>query len=60
MSLPAPTTMPCADAALDHAGAERAGVVVAEALVHHHRAFGEMGAQPHAAGIGDAHAVGTT
>src|SRR5579883_202937 len=46
-----------ADAALDHAGAERAGVVIAESLVHHHRALGEVSAQPNATGIGDAHAA---
>jgi hypothetical protein len=34
------------DAALDHRGAERAGVEVAEALVHHHGALREVGTQP--------------
>ena len=44
------------DAALDHRGAERAGVEVDEALVHHRRALGEVGAEPHAVGVGDPHA----
>ena len=36
--------------------AERAGVEVAEALVHHRGAGGEVGAEAHAVGVGDAHA----
>ena len=35
------------DAALDHRRAERAGVEVAEPLVHHGRALGEVGAEAH-------------
>ncbi len=42
------------DAALDHRGAERAGVVVDEALVHHGRALGEVGAEAYAVGVADA------
>ena len=45
-----------ADAALDHRGAERAGVEVDEALVHDRGARGEVGAEAHAVGVGDAHA----
>ena len=44
------------DASLDHRGAERAGVEVHEALVHDGGAGGEVRAEPHARGIGDAHA----
>ena len=44
------------DPALDHRGAERAGVEVDEALVHHGRAVGEVRAEPHAVGVGDADA----
>ena len=56
MSEPSPTTTPARDPALDHRGAERAGVEVHEALVHHGRALGEVGAEAHAVGVGDPHA----
>ena len=56
MSEPSPTTTPCDDAALDHRGAERAGVEVAEALVHDGGAGGEVGAEADPVGVGDAHA----
>ena len=46
------------DAALDHRGPERAGVEVDEALVHDRRALGEVRAEAHAVGVGDAHAGG--
>ena len=46
------------DPALDHRGAERARVEVDEALVHHRRAGGEVGAEAHARGVGDPHPVG--
>ena len=49
---------PGADAALDHRGAERAGVEVHEALVHHRGALGEVGAEPDAVGVADAYAAG--
>ena len=55
-SEPSPTADAGADAALDHRGAERAGVVVDEALVHHRRALGEVRAEPDAVGVGDPHA----
>ena len=55
-SEPSPTVTPGADAALDHRGAERAGVVVDEALVHDGRALGEVGAEADAVGVGDPHA----
>ena len=45
-----------ADAALDHRRAERAGVVVDEALVHDRRAGREVRAEAHPVGVGDAHA----
>ena len=45
------------DAPLDHRRAERAGVVVDEALVHDRGALGEVRAEPHAVGVGDAHAA---
>ena len=45
-----------ADAALDHRRAERAGVEVAEALVHHRGARGEVGAETDPRRVGDAHA----
>ena len=45
-----------ADAALDHRRAERAGVEVAEALVHHRGALGEVGAETDPRRVGDAHA----
>ena len=44
------------DPALDHRGAERAGVEVHEALVHDRRAVGEVRAEPYAVGVGDPHA----
>ena len=44
------------DAALDHRGAERAGVEVDEALVHDGGALGEVGAEAHPVGVGDADA----
>jgi hypothetical protein len=44
------------DAALHHRGAEGSGVEVHEALVHDGRAGGEVGAEPHAVRIRDAHA----
>ena len=44
------------DATLDHRRAEGAGVEVAEALVHHDRALGEVRAQAHPRAVGDAHA----
>ena len=56
MSEPSPTTTPWRDAALDHRRAERAGVEVAEPLVHHRRAVGEVGAEAHPRRVGDAHA----
>ena len=56
MSEPSPTTTPARDAALDHRRAERAGVEVDEALVHDRRALGQVRAEPHAVGVGDAHA----
>ena len=43
------------DAALDHRGAEGAGVVVDEALVHDGRTGREVGAQAHPVAVGDAH-----
>ena len=46
-----------ADAALDHRRAERAGVVVDEALVHDGRALREVGAEADAVGVGDPHAA---
>ena len=55
-SEPSPSTTPWRDAALDHRGAERAGVEVHVALVHHGGALGQVGAEAHAAGVGDAHA----
>ena len=55
-SEPSPTVDAGADAALDHRGAERAGVVVDEALVHDRRALGEVRAEPDAVGVGDPHA----
>ena len=45
-----------ADATLDHRRAERAGVEVAEALVHHGGAGGEVGTEADPRGVGDAHA----
>src|SRR5665647_2157996 len=44
---------PGRDPALDHRDAERPGVEVDEALVHHRGALGEMGAQTHPVGVGD-------
>ena len=58
MSVPSPTMTPWRDPALDHRRAERAGVEVAEALVHHGRALGEVGAEAHPVGVGDAHPGG--
>ena len=46
---------PGRDAPLDHRGAQRAGVEVDEALVHHRGAAGQVRAQPHPVGVGDAH-----
>ena len=48
---------PGADAALDHGSSERAGVEVAEALMHDRGALAEMRAEAHAVGVGDAHAA---
>ena len=45
------------DPSFDHRRAERAGVEVAEPLVHHGRALGEVGAEADAAAVGDAHAA---
>jgi hypothetical protein len=45
------------DPALDHRGAERAGVEVHEALVHDRRAGRQVGAQAHPRGVRDAHAL---
>ena len=44
------------DPALDHGRAQRAGVEVAEALVHDRGAAGQVGAEPHPVGVGDPHA----
>ncbi len=44
------------DPALHHRGAEGAGVVVDEALVHDDGPGREVGAEPHARGVGDPHA----
>ena len=61
---PPPTSEPVADddagrdAALDHRRAERAGVVVDEALVHDRRALGQVRAEADPVGVGDAHAGG--
>ena len=52
-SEPSPTTTPARDPALDHRGAERAGVVVHEALVHDGGALGQVGAEPDPVGVGD-------
>ena len=60
MSEPSPTTTPWRDAPLHHRRAQRAGVEVDEALVHHGGALGEVGAEAHAVGVGDAHADGAT
>ena len=49
---------PGADPALDHRGAERPGVVVDEALVHHRGALGEVRAEPDPVGVGDPHPGG--
>ena len=46
------------DAALDHGGAEGAGVEVDEALVHHRRAGGEVRAEADPVGVGDPDAGG--
>ena len=46
------------DPALDHRGAQRAGVEVDEALVHHGRAGGQVGAEAHPVGVGDPHPGG--
>ncbi len=43
------------DPALDHGRAERAGVVVDEALVHDRGALGQVRAQPDPVGVGDPH-----
>ena len=56
MSEPSPTTTPGDDAALDHRGAERAGVEVDEALVHDGGAGGEVRAEPDPVGVGDPYA----
>jgi len=47
-----------ADPAFHHRRAERTGVEVDEALVHHGGAGGEVCAQAYAVGVGDAHAGG--
>ena len=47
---------PRRDASLDHRGAERPGVEVDEALVHHGGALGQVRAEAHAVGVGDPHA----
>ena len=47
-----------ADPALDHRGAERAGVEVDEALVHDRGALGEVRAEPYAVAVGDPDAGG--
>ena len=57
-SEPSSTTTPGADAALDHRGAERAGVEVDEALVHDRRAGGQVGSEADPVGVGDADAGG--
>src|SRR6478609_7709884 len=46
------------DPALDHGGAEGAGVVVDEALVHHGGAGGQVGAEADPVGVGDADTAG--
>src|SRR3954447_26661454 len=48
---------PLDDAPLDHRRAERAGVEVAEPLVHDRRPGGEVGAEPDPVGVGDAYAA---
>ena len=58
MSEPSPTTTPGHDPALDHRGAERAGVEVDEALVHHGGARGQVGAEPDPVRVGDPHPGG--
>ena len=61
---PPPTSEPSSDhharrdPALHHRGAQRAGVEVDEALVHDRRARGQVRAQSHPVGVGDAHAGG--
>ena len=45
------------DAALNHVGAERRGIEIDRAIGHHRGAFAEIGAEPDAARIGDAHAA---
>ena len=49
---------PGRDAPLDHRGAEGTGIEVAEALVHDRGADRQVGAEPHAIGVGDTDAVG--
>ena len=46
------------DAALDHRGAQRAGVEVAEALVHDRGSGGQVGAEADTGGVGDADPAG--
>ena len=46
------------DAAFDHGGAQRAGVEVHEAFVHDGGAFGEVGTEADAVGVGDPDAGG--
>ena len=53
MSEPSPTTTPADDPALDHRRAERAGVEVDEALVHHGGARGQVRAEADPVGVGD-------
>ena len=48
---------PGGDPAFDHRGAERAGVEVDEALVHHGGAGGQVRAEADPVGVGDAHAA---
>ena len=58
MSEPSPTTTPALDPALDHRGAERAGVVVDEALVHDRRALARCAPSRTRSRVGDPHARG--
>ena len=52
-SEPSPTTTPAEIRPSTIDGAERAGVVVDEALVHDRRALGQVGAEPDPVGVGD-------
>ena len=57
MSEPSPTTTPAEIRPSIIDAPSVPGVVVDEALVHHRRALGEVGAEPDAVGVGDPHAA---